>query len=292
MKINYYCPDFYTGLPIYQTLIKWRHDYPEYFNDFNISAVFGNFPNMVWNGGSVLTTSYPIFNAEIQEMYYAYQELGISMQLACTNSSLQKSHLEDEFCNQVLEICEHENNRVLVSTEMMFNYISTKYPKYKIDRSIVNTGNDYNWNEALNKYNNIVLPRRHCYDIDWMKQTFKPEDRQRIEILCNDPCPINCPYINTHYQKFERLTIRRGPDLENALLCENLKIRDNLIHMDYDYLISEDIIQETYAPAGFTSMKLSGRGTKQKILNAIIPYFVKKEYQIPIYSKFIDEVGI
>lgn len=289
--IKYYCPDFYFGASVYSKIIEWKKKYPEYFKEFEISAIFGSFPNMIWNGGSTIVTQ-KAFPALVDWTKDLYAELNIPLQITCTNSSLQSYHLSDEYCNMILEKLESPTNHVLVSTDLMYDYISKYYPQYKIDRSIVNTGEDYDWNEGLKKYNNIVLPRRHCYDMNWLENTFKPEVRERVEILCNDPCPINCPYINTHYKKFERLTLQGGPDIENACGCENTYLNQLLIQEDYRYIIKYSDIKEKYEPLGFTSMKLAGRGSKQKIMDAIIPYFVKDEFQVKIYSQLIKEVGL
>ena len=288
--INYYCPDFYNGRFLYEIFFKWKREYPEYFlEDANIKVIFGSLPNMIFNGGSVITGKN-LFFSEIKDLKDFYKENNIKIQLTCTNPLISKEYLDALYDNKILEIFEDSFNHVLVSTELMYKYIKKYYPLYHIDRSIINTEQDYDWEQVLNeKYSNIVMPRRHCYDIQYLKN-IKYQYRKNIEILVNDPCPINCPFLYEHYKQFARLTLRKGPDLENAIQCKNLSINDQLIPMDYKYLISEEDIRKKYLPLGYTEFKLSGRGTELKILESIIPYLVKPKYQISIFSKIIQEL--
>ncbi len=290
--INYYCPDFYKGFLLYKDIIKWKTKYPEYFYDnVNIKAIFGSFPNMIWNGGSV-SISNKIFSSEIIEIKNFYKEHKIALQLTCTNSSISLYHLENEYCNNILSLLEDSDNHVLVSTDLMYNYIKKNYPLYKIDRSIVNTQEDYDWELALEKkYNNIVLPRRHCYNINFLNK-IDNKYRNRIEILANDPCPISCPFINEHYKKFERLTLKQGkePDYENALQCINGIINQKLIPIDDRYIITKQDIEQKYLPLNYSEFKLSGRGNIIKITESIIPYLIKPKYQINFFAKLMKEL--
>lgn len=290
--INYYCPDFYKGFLLYKYIIEWKIKYPEYFYDnVNIKAIFGSFPNMIWNGGSVFIAD-KIFPSEIIEIKNFFKEHEIALQLTCTNSFLSPYHLEDKYCNNILSLLEDSNNHILVSTDLMYNYIKKNYPLYKIDRSIVNTQEDYDWELALKeKYNNIVLPRRHSYDINFLNK-INNKYRNRIEILANDPCPISCPLINEHYKKFERLTLKQGkePDYENALQCVNEKINKKLLPIDIKYIITKQKIEQKYIPLNYTEFKLSGRGNVIKIAESIIPYLVKSEYQVNFFAKLMKEL--
>ena len=47
-KIYFYIPDFYHHFYVNVELLQLMEDYPEmFFDDFEIGAIFGNFPNCI-----------------------------------------------------------------------------------------------------------------------------------------------------------------------------------------------------------------------------------------------------
>lgn len=288
--VNYYCPEFFRGKNIYKKLLDYYENYPEIFYDnVKIKAIFGSFRNMLWNGGAVYTGDKN-FLTEVIETRDFYAELNIPLQLTLTNSSLEQNDLYDEYCNNILKIMENGLNEVLVSTDLMYNYIKTNYPNYKINRSIVNTPEDYDWEEALeNKYDKIVLPRRHVKDFNTLN-SINEKYRNRIEILCNDRCPLDCPFIYSHYKLFEELTIKQGPDKKSALKCKNEKINNSIFNRDFSSQIFYKDIIENYIPLNYTEFKLVGRGNIYNMVMSLVLYFIKPEFQIYAFNELIQKI--
>ena len=52
---------------------------------------------------------------------------------------ITKEHLNDVYSNRILEIFHNGKNEVLVVSDELEKYIREKFPKYKINRSIINT---------------------------------------------------------------------------------------------------------------------------------------------------------
>ena len=287
--INYYCPDFYHGRKIYENIVKYQKEYPEYFyENVNIRYIFGSFPNMIWNGGSILLGP-PMFLSDIQDFKNFYEELNIPIQLTLTNSSLTEEHLEDYYCNLVLENFNNGQNEVLVSSPILEDYLRKYYPNYKINRSVVNTPDDYDWEKALDtKYHNIVMPKRHGKNLNFLK-TIKKEYRNRIEIMCSEICPIDCPFLYQHYKEFEKFTLDRNQNTSELPLCKNTYIKNSLFHADINNFISYKEINNNYLPLGYTEFKLTGRGDKIRILATLLSYMVKQEYQLLFMQKFLKE---
>lgn len=290
-KINYYCPEFLRSKNIYRKLFYYKENYPEiFYDDVNLKAIFGSFRNMLWNGGAVFTGEKN-FLPEVIETRDFYRELNIPLQLTLTNSQITKNNLNDIYCNDILKIMENDLNEVMVSTDLMYNYIKNNYPKYKINRSIVNTPNDYNWELALDeKYDKIVMPRRHVKDLKYLANINK-QYRNRIEILCNDRCPLDCPMIYSHYKLFEELTINGGPDKKSALKCQNEKINNSLFNRDFSSQITYTDIINNYIPLGYTEFKLSGRGNIYNMIMSLTLYFIKPEFQIYFYNDLIQNIS-
>lgn len=285
--INFYCPDFYLGEKFYIQLLQWQKEIPEVFNEnVNIKTIFGSFPNMLWNGGSIFKRERNAFETEIIKIKNIYEKLNIPLQLTLTNSQIKEEHLKDEYCNKILKIMNNGLNEVLVSNNIMEEYIKNNYPNYKINRSIVNTAKDYNWEEALKiKYNNIVLPYRHLENFDILNSIDK-KYRNRIEILCNDRCPRDCNRYCTHHMEFEKITLNIE-DEDTITECTNEKIKNNILGIDFSSQITYKDIINKYLPLGYTEFKLAGRTNYVDIVCSVIDYFIKPDYKCFIIRQLL-----
>ena len=57
--IYYYIPDFFWHYNVNLKLLELINTKPEiFYNDFKIGAVFGNFPNCIWNGGRYMVGNH------------------------------------------------------------------------------------------------------------------------------------------------------------------------------------------------------------------------------------------
>lgn len=283
--INFYCPGFVEGIDAYIELIKLQKEYPYLFNpDVNIKKIFGCFPNMIWNGGGFCFGDI-ILPRQAEEIVQKYTDLNIPLQLTCTNPMLQPTDVYDRYCNFIMSIFDNGLNEILVSSPYLEDYIRSKYPNYKIDKSIIASEEEYNYEEALEYYNTVVLPRRHGKNFDFLK-TIKDKNKDRIEILCNDPCPENCPRLYEHYKQFGKVTLYEiEPEDKRAYCIMNFKEQPDWIRNKEDMILIDEIY-EKYLPLGFTEFKLSGRSSYKNILTSIIPYLIKKEYQFEVFAYF------
>ena len=277
--INYYCPDFHAGRNIYKKLVLLKNKHSEVFNEnVNIKVAFGSFPGMIWNGGGV-NMNYFVTMSEVANIINEYKSLDISLQLTCTNPLIEEKHLNDIYCNKILDIWSQSENSVLVSSPILEAYLREKYPYLKIDRSVVNTHHDYDWEKALDSgYNNIVMPRRHSRNFDCLT-SIDNQYRNRIEIICNDKCPINCKRIDFHYNDFAKYTLFED-DQNLNLECTNLERKKAPFNNCKKDEISYNEIITNFLPLNYTEFKLTGRGHPIAIVSSIVPYLFKQEYWI------------
>lgn len=281
-KINLNCPGFYTGFNIYKTLLELQQTAPECFNsNVIIESIFDTFPNMIWNGGTVNQGYQPSLE-KIKKIINFYYENNTEIALTLTNPSLVKEDLYDRYCNKIVSLCENENNSILVSSPILEEYIRNKYPKFKIKRSIIASNKNIDYLSILNKYDKIVLPRRQVKDFKFL-ESIPVEIRNRFELLCNDPCPITCPYLYKHYNGFAKITLYEEVTSKDILECKTLKNDDPLKHFHYkDEQITYNEINEKYLPLYYNSFKLSGRNDVFTIIFSIVPFFFKQEYQLEL----------
>lgn len=281
-KINLNCPGFYTGFNIYKTLLELQQTVPECFNsNVVIESIFDTFPNMIWNGGTINQGYQPSLE-KIKEIINFYYENNIEIALTLTNPLLTKEDLYDRYCNKIVSLCENENNSILVSSSILEEYIRNKYPKFKIKRSIIASNKNTNYLSLLNKYDKIVLPRRQVKDFRFL-ESIPIEVRNRFELLCNDPCPITCPYLYKHYNGFAKITLYEDITSKDILKCKTLNSNDPLKNFYYkDDQITYNEIYEKYLPLSYNSFKLSGRNDIFTIIFSIVPFFFKQEYQLEL----------
>lgn len=104
---NFYCPDIYNGIDIYESYMYLKAIAPEIFIDnFNIKAVFGAFPFMSWNGGTVLGGEIDLNIAT--NIIKRYEKINIPIHLTLSNPLLKKEDCYDRWCNKILELCYNE----------------------------------------------------------------------------------------------------------------------------------------------------------------------------------------
>ncbi len=287
--INYYLPDFYTGRKLYELIYHIKKEYPEFFYDnISIKAIFGCFPGAIWNGGSIFNTAPTTYASELKDFYYFYKDLNIPIQITFTNPLITEKQCWDTYCNTILEYFEDSDNAILVSNEILEKYIKNNYPKYKIDRSIVNTGMELDWINLLKtKYNRVVMPRRHNKDFNYLKNIPK-EYRNRIELLVNEDCPSDCPRINTHYNAFALTTLFKNPD-NLGIPCTNELKKDNFFGVVEKDYISFDEIRKNYEPLNYTEIKLSGRADLLHMIYTVCEYMIIPKYKLQM-MKFLCSI--
>lgn len=280
-QINFNCPGFFTGFPIYQAILDLQKNIPEIFHDnIHIESIFDAFPNMIWNGGTVVQGVQPSLK-EIEKVIQFYYDNEIEIALTMTNPRIEKTDIYDRYCNRILSLCQNEYNSILVSSPILEDYIREKYPAFKIKRSIIASDKNIDYLSIIDKYDKIVLPRRQLKDFDFL-ETIPEEIRGRFEFLCDDPCPINCPYLYKHYQGFAKITLFEDIESTDIVKCKTLPdspLRNIKCKEDQ---ISFQEIEKEYLPRSFNSFKISGRTAKYSIIFSIIPYLIKEEYQLQI----------
>lgn len=277
---HYCCPDWYVGQPIYNMIFKLQKTAPEiFYPNTVIKNIYGTVPNSTWNGGCAYFRGTTPDMRVIRDTIEFYGLNDITLQLTATNPMLVETDIYDRLGNMLLTIFnEYSNIEVLVASPILEHYIRENYPRLKIVKSIIATEQDENYNEALNKYSKIVLPRRHIKNDDVLV-TINEINRGRVELLCNDPCPIDCPNLYDHYKEYGRTTLyeQSSFDVHNECIFHKKPIGANKTFQQ-DQIKVEDM--DKYLSLGYNLFKIAGRGSKQSIVRAIVPYLIKPEYQV------------
>lgn len=290
--VNYHAPGFICGLKAYREFFLFRTLHPEYFYDnCNIDVLYDSFPDMIWNcGGTNLADLMPL--EKVDNLLAYYNQLNLPLQLTCTNPLLEERDLYDRYCNAVIErFLQYPNNAVLVSSDLLKNYLIARFPNAKIDWSIVSTTQpeniNSNFNEKIKEYNRIVLPRKYNKDFKFLTSLDK-QYREKFEILCTDPCPINCPRLASHYLEYAKINLYQTDS--TFCPCTTLD-KNDLFHITYlkDQIQYEEFPK--YLDLGFNRFKLSGRKNNLSVLHNLLKYTAKPEYQYELAFHFLAKIN-
>ena len=287
MKIRYNLPDIQQSL-LYAKLMEAMAINPEaFYDDFVIECVFGSVSSCIWDAGMVdIRPSWPC--DKIETLAQLYNDLGLPMCLTFTNPLITKEHLHDTYANMIAKICEAPQNQILVSSPILEDYLREKYPQYKMCRSILATENKPY--DASDKYYKTVLKR--AWNNNWnLLDTIPENERTKIEILCNDPCPDNCPYIYSHYARHAQYQLALGnTDVDpNCWMRHVIGNNQEKFTRETKAYISHQMIVDEYLPKGFNQFKLAGRGSLIFATIAILDYLVKPEYRDDIMIHLLKD---
>lgn len=277
-KINFYVPDFYNNAPLYVMISGFIEHIPEWFyDDFKIAAAYGCFPSVIWNGGRVYFDR--VTRHDMDRVIDALNQCGIAVRYTFTNPLLEEKHMSDTLGNICLEAANNGMNEVLVNTPAMEAYVRANYPDYKIISSVTKCIKTVEGvEEELKKdYYLVVLDSSLNKD----ERIFQIEGRDRLELLVDHACRLNCPRREVHYNEVGNCQLTYT---ESKFSCPHIgKTFEEL--MRGPHVINRDLMAERYIPGGFKHFKLDGRAFLQETLvDTLVHYMVRPQYQ----AKFKD----
>lgn len=284
--IYYYIPDFFWHYHVNLKLLELMRDEPQmFYDDFKIGAVFGNFPNCIWNGGGYYNGRHVTKNEQL-EIAARYRMFGVPLRLTMTNPVVEATDVYDRYSNYIMENLNDGFNQVLISNKTLEEYVRKTYPEYPIVRSILSTENVYY--DDSDRYFMSVLRKHKNSDIEFLKSI---KNKDKIEMLANETCIENCPRAYLHYLEFskkQRYLDNTGEEL--LLNCDyNRKFSRRQFYTS-KLCITREKIKEIYEPMGFKHFKISGRGSHGSIVLDYAHYMVKPEYKEDFIAAMMDPI--
>lgn len=286
--INFMLPGLYEKFHLNKVFIEFFYSHREmFYEDINLYCVYGSFPFSIWDGGRIFGKYEHASREQILDMIDFYHYFGLKHRLICTNPELKEQHLNDDFMNCVLTLCDSkEYGEIVINSPLLQNYIIEKYPNYSIISSTT---------KRLIKYDDFIkelenpLYKMTCLDYD-VNNNFKildkiPEDlRPKCEFLINAICPPGCPARKEHYKLNGRHMLNYGKVY--GIDCE---ITSGNLHpevMNRKNYIGINTIYQDYVPRNFINFKIEGRTfNNYDLLGNYIAYLVKPEYQLYVFSQ-------
>lgn len=292
MRVRFHLPDFSGRFKLNLLFADMLKQYPHYFREgVEIASVYGVFPPSMWNGGrpqpGVCDSNY------VKAVIKAFNDRGIPLRFTFTNPALEKKHLNDTFCNMVLNLANNGLNEAIVVSPILEEYIRTNFPKYKLTSSTCKriTSPEMLEEELGRDYSIVVVDYDFNNNFEVLSKLPRKED---CELLVNACCEPNCPRRAEHYHTIGLMQIAYNEHLKkypnkpfnaNTIDTKGLErcpfgqrgvydIRNLRTH------ISPDDIWEKYVPMGFEQFKIEGRSSSNlNIAETYMYYMAKPEYR-------------
>lgn len=281
--INLHCANFYG----FEKFYKFVLNEPEYTKRPNtkIYAVYGCFPGMIWNGGRPQCTTKITYD-EIEKEFKYYYNLGINIELTLNNMLLREEHLNDEYCNKIIELALKHDTICIVQCKTLKNYLRNTYPNLKLKRSCVCCNDGHMWDDK-NEYNFYVIDQFQSGNWNLLNSIPK-ERRKQAELVANVECKDGCPNFYIHHTKMG--AIQLGEDAPNFIcpLGDYYPIKHS---RDQKHFIHPDNCQK-YIDNGYEHFKLVSRCNLGQSIHETCFYYFKEEYVPDMICKAYETFGI
>lgn len=247
-------------------------------NNVEIASLFDCPSKTLWNGGRIRVAGTSWEEKDLISIKDYLNNKNIPIRFTFTNMLLTEEHLKDKYCNLLLKIFSNGKNEIIIHDEKLKKYIENLYPnKFKYISSTTKClSKEETLLELKKDYYLIVLNYYYNKDFNFLKEL---PDKNKIEILVNSKCGLNCGKRKFHYQAFSKCQIENRD--KTTFYCP---VNYNSIEGWAYYILPEEI-ESIYIPLGFSNFKIEGRGDHPLMLLAeLCKYLIKDEYQGYVYD--------
>lgn len=279
--IKFHIPGFYDFFELNCILCNFMTSgYKNLFREnIKISSIYGSFPGAVWNGGRPIQGHCD--EKSITNVIRYFESINIPVRFTFSNQCIDKSHLNDEYCNMILKIADTGKNDIIVNNPILESYLREHYPNFRYILSTTACIRDIDKiNELSEVYDFVVLNYNDNKNDEFLNALVH---KDKIEIMVNELCIPNCPNRVAHYeyQSLKQLGLTPKGYIYD---CPSKAPTNPYSPMPEEYLKNQIVTPEElygkYVDMGFTNFKLQGRGMPMMYtLENYLLYMVKPEYQ-------------
>lgn len=283
-KAWFHLPGLFEYYELYARFLPLYRAHRAYFYDWcEIGSIYGAPRDAIWSGGRISDgTTAP------EKVLTLMRDYGISARLTFSNSLLQPEHLHDPACNALCRLFSEgatPANGVIVSSDLLIDYLRTHYPKLYLVSSTTKVLTDFSdlRHELARPEFRFVVPDFRLNKA-WPSLRALPQAaKDKVEFLCNECCWFGCRDRKSCYEAVSRIALGiPGPEHHCAAphAAEGYRFSKA---MENPGFISLDDIRNTYLPMGFSQFKIEGRGLGSAlILEFLLYYLTRPEYQIHV----------
>lgn len=260
------------------------------------NSVHGSCPCKFNSGRRGVSCSLEYIKNCIEE----YHSRDINVFYTFSNFLLEKTDLDDEFCNNLLMLLK-DGDGVILSSKVLYDYVKRKFPHLLVISSVLNAVNHkgnrgvefYQYNMSL--YDRVVLHPDDNHEASIVENL--PEKR-KIEILINERCIAYCQYRFKHDLLLCKESLCPNIDASNA--CDEFSRKYCVGYDEYkmmklmldnsgnrtDRLTIEEISR--LIDLGYTNFKIQGRGdTPASFVYDLAKYLISEQYRDLFFNAIV-----
>ena len=263
-----------------------------------VKSVHDCIHNGLWNSGRV-RQSHRFNKPYIDQIFRVYHELNIPLYLTFSNHKITEKDINDVDCNYLLDNLNKYNNGengVIVSSDILSEYIKCKYPDLKQKASIIKTicedgiKNLKYYKSLEQKFDGYVVALEDNFNTELLLEL----DKTKAEILVNERCVYNCPNRKEHYNLIadmhyndNMIFVEKVIDFLNVKCFANPMMKQ--INKFKNCQLSFEELQNIYS-IGFRKFKLQGRlsGTIMNLLHDLSYYLFDSKSSLKIFHTFSE----
>lgn len=280
----FHLPGLYEFYELYKVFLPLFREHREFFYDkCEIGSIYGSPTDCLWGGGRIEQAG-----CDTREVLALLREYDISARLTFSNSLITKEHLSDKNCNTLcrdFSTGDGPQNGIIICSDMLLEYIKINYPKFYFVSSTTKVITDF---ELLRKelercdFSYVVPDFRFNKSFDKLN-TLSENEKNKIELLCNECCYIGCTDRKACYEAVSRKNLGES---DTDFVCTAPGSADSYMFskaMANPAFIAADDIFETYLPMGINNFKIEGRSLGSAlILEFLLYYMTKPEYRLRV----------
>ena len=281
-SVFYHPPGLFEFYELYKVFLPIYKEHREYFYDWcEIGSIYGAPADALWGGGRV-----GFGDGNPSEVLSLMKKYNISARLTFSNSLLTEAHLKDKKCNALCNMFSSKTNPqngIIVHSDLLLEYLKTNYPDYYFVSSTTKVLTDTkDFLDELNRKDfTYVVPDfrfNNNYDI---LQILTNEQKDKVELLCNECCYIGCQDRKKCYEAVSRKSLGEN-NINHICKAPDASIGYKFSKaMDNPSFIGIEQIQNTYIPMGYSNFKIEGRSLGSAlVLEFLLYYMTKPKYQL------------
>lgn len=236
-----------------------------------ITYAYGMVPSL-WTGGRY-SQKLTQDKEKISELLKMVINAGSVPTFTFSKYNITQEELGDEFCNWLLDFGVENNCNFIMTSDLLYNHIKSKYPNAKCVASVLKpifelelqnlSETDY-YNMLLEKFDRVVV--RPEYSLKTLLTDYqKISDISRIEVLVNQVCVQNCTYAQKEHLFIPESdwSIFNNKPIEKNTYCPRVNITDTQGlkgHLKIPTLMfTEEEMDNLVYNIGIKNLKLQGR---------------------------------
>ena len=283
-KAYYHLPGLFEFYELYKVFLPLFREHREYFYDWcEIGSIYGAPGDCLWGGGRV-----GFGDADPLDVASLMKEYGISSRLTFSNSLLTEEHLSDKKCNDLCALFEKNGsaeNGIIVHSDLLLTYIRETYPSFYFVSSTTKVLTECGqFIDELDRveFRFVVPDFRLNKDLSALKE-LSPEQKEKVEFLCNECCWFDCFDRKNCYENVSRKSLGEDCPEHECVSPEAKKGYRFSDAMKNPAFIGIGEIQNIYLKEGFSHFKIEGRSLGSAlILEFLLYYMTKPEYQLKV----------